>query len=46
MRAYIADSDELKKATLKYHVMGQITADRDVSAFKAVITNLPEISTG
>ena len=39
MRAYIADSDELKKSTLKYHVMGQISANREATAFKAEILN-------
>lgn len=37
MRTYIADSEELKNATLRYHVMGQIRSDRDVSVFRAHI---------
>lgn len=35
MRAYVADSDELKNSTLKYHVMGQIRTNRDISNFRA-----------
>ncbi len=28
MRSYVADSEELKKATLNYHVLGQIRVDQ------------------
>lgn len=36
-RAYMADSEELKNAILKYHVLAQIRSDLDVSRYQAEI---------
>ncbi len=35
MRAYVADSEELKKATLNYHVFGQIRVDQIILGLTA-----------
>lgn len=42
IRSYVADSDELKKSTLKYHVMGQISANLEVTNFKAELVGHTE----
>lgn len=39
LRIYVADSEELKKATLKYHIVGQIKTSVDVSSLKVELVN-------
>lgn len=39
LRVYVADSDELKKATLKYHIVGQIRSTLEVSTLKVELVN-------
>lgn len=43
IRVYMADSEALKNSVLRFQVVGQITVDRDVTAFKAEITKAESV---